>query len=78
MDTLTKSRIQVLPPEEAKKIAAGEVVNRPAALVREFIDNALDAGSTLVELVIEGGGIVRTEVIDNGGGMTREDLELCW
>ncbi|MDR0589904.1 MAG: DNA mismatch repair endonuclease MutL [Spirochaetaceae bacterium] len=78
MDTLTTSRIQVLPPEEARKIAAGEVVNRPAALVREFIDNALDAGSTLVELIIDGGGIYRTEVIDNGGGMTREDLELCW
>ncbi|MDR2758121.1 MAG: DNA mismatch repair endonuclease MutL [Spirochaetaceae bacterium] len=78
MDTLTKSRIQILPPEEARKIAAGEVVNRPAALVREFIDNALDAGSTLIELVIDEGGIRRTEVIDNGGGMTREDLELCW
>jgi DNA mismatch repair protein MutL len=78
MDTLTKSRIQLLPPEEARKIAAGEVVNRPAALVREFIDNALDAGSTLVELIIDEGGICRTEVIDNGGGMTREDLELCW
>ncbi|MDR2631973.1 MAG: DNA mismatch repair endonuclease MutL [Spirochaetaceae bacterium] len=78
MDTLTKSRIQILPPEEARKIAAGEVINRPAALVREFIDNALDAESTLIELVIEGGGIRRTEVIDNGGGMTREDLELCW
>ncbi|MDR2069216.1 MAG: DNA mismatch repair endonuclease MutL [Spirochaetaceae bacterium] len=78
MDTLTKPRIRVLPPEEARKIAAGEVVNRPAALVREFIDNALDAGSTLVELIIDEGGIRRTEVIDNGGGMTREDLELCW
>jgi DNA mismatch repair protein MutL len=78
MDVLTKSRIRVLPPEEARKIAAGEVVNRPASLVREFIDNALDAGSTLVELVIEGGGIRRTEVIDNGDGMAREDLELCW
>jgi DNA mismatch repair protein MutL len=78
MDTLTKPRIKILPPEEARKIAAGEVVTRPAALVREFIDNALDAGSALVELLIEGGGIRRTEVIDDGGGMTREDLELCW
>ncbi|MDR3160931.1 MAG: DNA mismatch repair endonuclease MutL [Spirochaetaceae bacterium] len=78
METALRSRVQVLPPEEAKKIAAGEVINRPAALAREFLDNALDAGGSLVELLIEGGGILRTEVIDNGSGMEREDLELCW
>jgi DNA mismatch repair protein MutL len=78
VETALKSRIQVLPPEEAKKIAAGEVINRPSALAREFLDNALDAGSSLIELLIEGGGITRTEVIDDGAGMEREDLELCW
>ncbi|MDR3131284.1 MAG: DNA mismatch repair endonuclease MutL [Treponema sp.] len=72
-----QGRIRVLPPEEARKIAAGEVIDRPAALVREFIDNALDAGSSLIELSIEGGGIRRVEVTDNGGGMGKEDLELC-
>ena len=71
------SMIQILPPEEAKKIAAGEVIERPASLVREFMDNALDAGAALVEVSIEGGGIVRTEVSDDGCGMSREDLELC-
>jgi DNA mismatch repair protein MutL len=73
-----RSRIQVLPPEEARKIAAGEVIDRPAALVREFIDNAIDAGSRLIEVHIEEGGIRRIEVIDDGAGMDREDLEICW
>jgi DNA mismatch repair protein MutL len=73
-----ENRIRVLAPEESRKIAAGEVIDRPAALVREFMDNAIDAGSSLVELIIEEGGIGRTEVIDNGSGMDRADLELCW
>jgi DNA mismatch repair protein MutL len=70
--------IRVLPPEEARKIAAGEVVDRPAALVREFIDNAIDAGGSSIELQIDGGGIRRIEVLDDGAGMSREDLEICW
>ncbi|MDR2632744.1 MAG: DNA mismatch repair endonuclease MutL [Treponema sp.] len=72
-----RKEIQVLPPEEARKIAAGEVIDRPAALVRELLDNAIDAGSTLIEVFIEGGGSRRIEVIDDGAGMTREDLLLC-
>ncbi|MDR1239994.1 MAG: DNA mismatch repair endonuclease MutL [Treponema sp.] len=74
----TAGRIQVLPPEEARRIAAGEVVDRPAALIREFIDNAVDAGASQVEVSIEGGGSRRAEVIDDGGGMNREDLSRCW
>jgi DNA mismatch repair protein MutL len=71
------ARIQILPPEEAKKIAAGEVIDRPAAMVREFIDNAIDSGASSVELSIEGGGIRKVEVTDNGSGMSKEDLQLC-
>jgi DNA mismatch repair protein MutL len=71
------TRIQVLPPEEARKIAAGEVIDRPAALVREFMDNAIDAGGVLIEVSIEGGGITKTEISDDGEGMSREDLEVC-
>ncbi|MDR0389722.1 MAG: DNA mismatch repair endonuclease MutL, partial [Spirochaetaceae bacterium] len=71
-------RIQVLSPDVARKIAAGEVIDRPAALAREFIDNAIDAGSASIELIIEAGGVRRTELADDGGGMGREDLELCW
>jgi DNA mismatch repair protein MutL len=69
--------IRVLPPEEARKIAAGEVIDRPAALVREFIDNAIDAGAQLIETAVEGGGVLRTEVSDDGKGMGKADLELC-
>jgi DNA mismatch repair protein MutL len=76
--SLKTGRIQVLPPEEARRIAAGEVIDRPAALIREFIDNALDAGASQVEVSIEGGGSRRAEVIDDGNGMSREDLALCW
>ena len=72
-----ESKIKILPPEEARKIAAGEVVEKPAALVREFLDNAIDAGGRLIEVIIDEGGIRRTEVVDNGGGMGKEDLELC-
>ena len=71
------SRIAVLPPEEALRIAAGEVIDRPAALVREFLDNAIDAGSLNIEISIEEGGCKKVEVSDDGGGMTREDLAIC-
>ncbi|MDR0642898.1 MAG: DNA mismatch repair endonuclease MutL, partial [Treponema sp.] len=70
-------RITVLPPEEARKIAAGEVVDRPAALVREFLDNAIDAGGKQIEVFIDEGGCRRVEVDDDGEGMDRENLELC-
>lgn len=72
------ARVKVLPPEVARKIAAGEVVDRPAALVRELVDNALDAGARSVDLDLSGGGIDRLEVSDDGSGMERRDLELCW
>ncbi|MDR0556275.1 MAG: DNA mismatch repair endonuclease MutL [Treponema sp.] len=70
--------IHILPPEEARKIAAGEVVDRPASLARELLDNAIDADSGFIEVNIEEGGSRKVEVIDDGCGMTREDLELCW
>jgi DNA mismatch repair protein MutL len=69
--------IQVLPPQEARRIAAGEVIDRPAALIREFIDNAIDAGASVIEVSIEGGGGKKAEVSDNGSGMNRENLEKC-
>jgi DNA mismatch repair protein MutL len=77
-EQVSARRIRVLNPETARKIAAGEVVDRPAALAREFIDNAIDAGASTVELRIEGGGIRRLEALDDGEGMDRENLEVCW
>ena len=69
--------IKVLPPDEARKIAAGEVLDRPAALCRELLDNAIDAGAKNIELNIEEGGIKLVEVIDDGEGMSRQDLSVC-
>ncbi len=70
------AKIHVLPPETARLIAAGEVIDRPAAVLREFLDNAIDSGATEVSVEIEGGGTDLIRVVDDGGGMSREDLEL--
>ncbi|HTX72539.1 MAG TPA: DNA mismatch repair endonuclease MutL [Rectinemataceae bacterium] len=68
--------IHVLPPETARLIAAGEVIDRPAAALRELLDNAIDAGAHEISVRIEGGGIELISVSDDGSGMDREDLEL--
>ena len=77
MPEINAQRIFILPPEEARRIAAGEVVDRPAALVREFLDNAIDAGALNIEVSVDEGGCKKVEVSDDGSGMAREDLELC-
>src|SRR5258707_6155694 len=58
------------------RIAAGEVVERPASLVKELVENALDAGATRIEIVTDGGGRRLIRVTDDGAGMTRADLAL--
>ena len=69
--------VKALNPETARKIAAGEVIDRPAAVIRELLDNAIDAGSSKVQVEISGGGIEHIRVTDNGCGMSREDLAIC-
>ncbi len=71
-------KIALLSPSTAQKIAAGEVIDRPEAVVRELVDNAIDAGATSLELHIKKGGVDLIQLIDNGQGMGKEDLALCW
>lgn len=70
-------KIKVLPEDQARRIAAGEVIERPSAALRELMDNAIDAGSTKIHLMIEAGGIQSLTIIDDGEGMERDDLERC-
>ncbi len=62
----------------AKKIAAGEVIDRPYSIVRELLDNSIDAGATDISIYLENGGISNVRIVDNGSGMSKEDLELCY
>jgi DNA mismatch repair protein MutL len=71
-------RIKQLPPHEAHKIAAGEVVERPANAVKELIENALDAGATQITVHIEQAGKKLIRIIDNGCGMDAQDARTCF
>jgi DNA mismatch repair protein MutL len=70
--------ISVLATEVADQIAAGEVVERPASVIKELVENALDAGASRVSVHADGGGLVRMRVIDDGGGMAPDDAVLCF
>ena len=70
------SNIRLLDDQVINKIAAGEVVENPASVIKELIDNAIDAGASRVDVTLKQGGLKLISVADNGGGMSEEDAQL--
>ncbi|SMO96142.1 DNA mismatch repair endonuclease MutL [Gracilimonas mengyeensis] len=75
---INDSIIHQLPPEISNKIAAGEVIQRPASVVKELLDNAIDSGADQVKILVQNAGKTLIQVSDNGCGMSKEDLPLCF
>ena len=73
----SRRTVKILNAEVARKIAAGEVIDRPNAIVRELMDNAIDSGADHIAVEVTSGGIEKIRVIDNGCGMSEDDLKMC-
>ena len=75
---MSNNTIALLPDHVANQIAAGEVVQRPASVVKELLENAIDAGATHIKLIIKDAGKSLIQVIDNGKGMNPFDARMCF
>jgi DNA mismatch repair protein MutL len=70
--------IHLLPDAVANQIAAGEVIQRPASVIKELVENSIDAGSTVIKVIVKDGGKTSIQVIDNGCGMSVTDARMCF
>ena len=75
---MSEARIRRLPEEVSQKIAAGEVIERPHSVVKELVENALDARAAEIQVFLEDGGKSLIRVVDNGHGMPPEDARICF
>lgn len=71
-------KIYTMPDILANKIAAGEVVERPASVVKELVENSIDAGSTTIKVEVEEAGLRKIKITDNGSGMAADDCERAF
>ena len=72
------TEIKVLDKSVFNRIAAGEVVDRPASIVKELVENAIDAGATNISIAVKGGGITSIRVSDNGKGINKNDVKTAF
>ncbi|MBQ2321141.1 MAG: ATP-binding protein [Bacteroidales bacterium] len=73
---MTTNKIHLLPDTVANQIAAGEVIQRPASVVKELMENSIDAGATDVKVMVQDAGRTHIQVVDNGQGMSESDARL--
>jgi DNA mismatch repair ATPase MutL len=72
------SRINILDKNTINQIAAGEVIDRPASIIKELVENSIDAGATSISVEIRGGGIDLIRITDNGSGIDKDDVKVAF